>query len=194
MLNGENLASCPASRTTKQTQFINEQVNVMTTEKSYDEKQASEAATFEDEFLSASLWLTTVIFLAVSSLFALISAFFSMINIICNPIHYLTSPYGLYVWNGLAAFFCSLTMIIWSVLYGMNISTNIAITDTLRTVSRYSSDGLAHFGFSFWILIVPIFCHLVNLCLIYYRNYLLQHQPRPPVITVRKNDSTILVY
>jgi hypothetical protein len=158
----------------------------------YDEK--SEAVTFEDEFLSAGLWLTTVIFLALSSLFTLISAFFSMINIMCNPIQYLTSTYGLYVWNGIAAFLCFLTMIFWTSLFGIFLSKNIAITDTLRNVSRYTSDGLAQFGFSFWILIVSIFCHLINIGLVYYRNYLLQHQPKPSVITVHKNDSTILVY
>ena len=167
-------------------------MTAMTMKINYDE--VSEAATFEDEFLSAGLWLTTVIFLALSSLFTLISAFFSMINIICNPIYYLSSTHGLYVWNGIAAFMCSIAMIIWSSLFGIFISKNIAITDTLRTSSRFSSDGLAQFGFSFWILILSIFCHLINIGLVYYRNYLLQHQPKAPVITVHKNDSTILVY
>lgn len=197
LLNGENLASCPASRTKQTTRIrnFNEQVNMTTLSTmkiSYDE--VNEAATFEDEFLSAGLWLTTVIFLALSSLFTLISAFFSMINIICNPVQYLCSTYGLYVWNGIAASFCLLTMVFWSSLFGIFISRNIAVTDTLRTVSRYSSDGLAQFGWSFWILIASIFCHLINIGLVYYRNYLLQHQPKPPVITVHKNDSTILVY
>ncbi|KAL7052548.1 hypothetical protein ACKWTF_004905 [Chironomus riparius] len=194
LLKGENLAICPASRTKQTARNFNEQVNMtaMTMKINYDEM--SEAATFEDEFLSAGLWLTTVIFLALSSLFTLISAFFSMINILCNPISYLSSTHGLYVWNGIAALMCSITMIIYSSLFGIFISKNIAITDTLRTLSRFTSDGLAQFGFSFWILILSIFCHLINIGLVYYRNYLLQHQPKPPVITVHKNDSTILVY
>jgi hypothetical protein len=205
LLNGENLDACPAkkSRKIETKNNFNEQVNADEEEKTkiYDDILNVVAAvgvtttsTYEDEFISAGLWITTVIFLALSSIFALLSAFFSMINILCNPIQMLMSTFGLYIWNGLAAILCSLTMIIWSSQFAIFISKNIAITSTLRTTAHYSSNGFAQLGFSYWILIVSIFCHLINVGLVYYRNYLLEREPKPSVINVSKNDSTIFVY
>jgi hypothetical protein len=141
-------------------------------------------------FLSAGLWLTTVIFMSLSCVLALISGFFSMINIIFNPYRMLTSTFGLYIWNGIAAGLVLLTMIFWLSLHLIFISNNIAIADTLGVDGIYSSDGLATLGFSFWILLVSIFSHLINIALVYYRNYLLQNEPKTSVITVTKNEST----
>ncbi|KAG5677466.1 hypothetical protein PVAND_007224 [Polypedilum vanderplanki] len=131
----------------------------------------------------------------MSSIIALISAFFSMLNILCNPVNLLTSTFGLYIWNGIGASLSAIIMIIWSSFFAISFRKNIAITETLKSTGRYSSDGLANFGFSFWILIASVLCHLINIGLVYYRNYLLQHEPQQPVhIDIHKNDSTILVY
>jgi clarin len=187
-MNDESLASCPESSSAKIRQFT-EQVNATT-----NMNQARASATYESEFLSAGLWLTTVVFLSLTISFAVLSGFFSIVNIWFNPTRFLISAFGLYVWNGIAAGLCVLTMIFWSSLYLIFISNNIGITDTLRNTAHYSSKELAHLGFSFWILFATIFCHLINIALVYYRNFLLQREPRAPVITVSKNDSTILVY
>lgn len=126
--------------------------------------------------------------------FAAISGIFSLFNIFFNPAQLLFSAFGLFVWNGIAAVLCALTMIFWGSLYLIFISQNIAIADTLQSTAHYSSTDLAGLGFSFWILFGTIVLHGVNIGLVYYRNYLLQREPRAPVITVSKNDSTILVY
>lgn len=132
--------------------------------------QSRASAKYEKEFLSAGLWLTTVIFLAATIAFASLSALLSLLNVWWNPVQFLLSVSGLYV------------------------SKNIAITDTLRSVAHYSSTDLASLGFSFWLLFATIACHIVNIGLVYYRNYLLQREPKAPAITVNKNDSTLLVY
>lgn len=49
------------------------------------EFQGATTTSLENEFLSAGLWLTTVIFLALSSFFALLCVFFSMLNIFWRP-------------------------------------------------------------------------------------------------------------
>lgn len=67
-------------------------------------------------------------------------------------------------------------------------ANNIAITDTLTAVNRYSSEGLARLGFSFWIVIVSILCHVANIGLIYYRSIILLHEPKPSVIGLKKED------
>lgn len=166
-----------------------EQVNLTT-----NMNQAKTLAKYENEFLSAGLWLTTVVFLLLTITFASLSGLFSILNIWYNPVQFIFGAHGLYVWNGISLGFCCLTMIFWSSLYGIFISKNIGITDTLRSTAHFSSNGLAHLGFSFWILVVTIVCHLVNVGLVYYRGFLLQREPKAPAITVNKNDSTILVY
>lgn len=156
----------------------NEQVN---------DFQASSSTTLNDEFLSNGLWLSTVILLSLSSLFALIAGFFSMLNIFWSPFRTLTSPFGLYIWNAIAAILVLLTLIFFVSLHLIFITNNIAITDTLRESIRYTSDGLANLGFSFWILLISIICHITNIGLVYYRTYRLQHAPKTSVIAV-KND------
>lgn len=191
LLNDANLMACPES-----TRRFNEQVNNETaaTSSRAHMNQSRASAKHENEFLSAGLWLTTVIFLALTIAFALLSGFFSMINIWCNPYRFLLGVAGLYIWNLAAAALICLTMIFWTSLHLIFLTNNIGITDTLRSAAHYSSNGLASLGYSFWILFATLACHLINIGIIYYRNYLLQREPKPPVITVNKNDSTILVY
>jgi clarin len=186
-MNDESLAICPSASGKKRQP--NEQVNAMT-----NVIQGKATSPYESEFLSAGLWLSTIVFLSMTVAFAVISGLFSVFNIFCNPAQFLFSAFGLYVWNGIAAGLCFLTMIFWGSLYLIFISNNIGISDTLTSTAHYSSNDLAGLGFSYWILLVTLFLHLANIGLIYYRNYLLQREPRAPAITVSKNDSTILVY
>lgn len=179
-LKGETFEQCP-------------QVTAKQTVQNYDVQVYEEESPI-GTFLSAGLWLTTVIFMSLSCVLALISGFFSMINIIFNPYRMLTSTFGLYIWNGIAAGLVLLTMIFWLSLHLIFISNNVAITDTLGVEAIYSSDGLASLGFSYWILLVSIFSHLINIAFVYYRNYLLQNEPKKPVIAVTRSDSTRVNY
>lgn len=178
LLNGEFFKECPISAQ-QNSKGLHEQV---------EEFQAS-SNTLEDEFLSNGLWLSTVIFLSFTCIFALVSGFFSMLNIFWRPYRTLTSVFGLYIWNGIATALCFLTIIFWMSLHLIFITNNIAITDTLRVTTLYTSDGLASLGFSFWILLISIFCHVANMGLVYYRSYRLQHQPKPSVIDIKNKKS-----
>lgn len=89
---------------------------------------------------------------------------------------------------------CLLTMILYGSLFGSSLTNNIGITDTLQSVVTYSSKGLASLGFSFWILIVPILLHSINIGLIVYRQYLIVKDPPINVIPVKKHDTTILLF
>ena len=179
-------------------QQLNEQVKAVTNvnqEKAVTNViQEKASSPYEKEFLSAGLWLSTVVFLSMTIFFAGLSGILALFNIFCNPSQLLLSTVGLYLWNGVTVILCLLTMIFYSSLYFIFISKNIGITDTLSTVAHYSSNDLAGLGFSFWILFATIGLHLGNIGVVYYRNYLLQMEPKAPAITVNKNDSTILVY
>lgn len=156
--------------------------------------QSKASAKYEKEFLSAGLWLTTVVLLWLTISLAGLSALHSFFNVLCNPANDAFGPLGLTWVNGVACASCLLTIIFYSSLYLMFISKNVAISDTLKVIGHYSSADLTSLGYSFWILIASLVLHLANIALIYYRNYLLQREPKPPAITVDKNDSTILVY
>jgi hypothetical protein len=190
-MNDEELANCRESTqkaATSLSQF-NEQVNATSSSSS-----SKSSAEYESEFLSAGLWLSTVVTLALAIAFATLSSFMALLNISWNPVRDLQGVFGLYIWNGLAIALCCLTMVFWGSLHLLFISHNIAITDTLRRIAHYSSSDLASLGFSFWIIFASVACHLVSIALIYCRAKLLQRAPKPPAITVSKNDSTILVY
>lgn len=197
-MNDESLASCPISSSSSKMQQFDEQVKAVTNvnqEKAVTNVNQEKAASpYEKEFLSAGLWLSTVVFLSMTIVFAGISGILAFFNIFYNPSQFLLSTFGLYFWNGVTIALCLLTMIFYSSLFLIFISENIGITDTLSSVAHYSSNDLAGLGFSFWILFVTIAFHLGNIGVVYYRNYLLQREPRAPAITVNKNDSTILVY
>ena len=191
LMNDERLASCPIS-SSKSLQ-INEQVNT-TTSSTMLMNQAKATSKYEEEFLSARMWLITVVLLSVALTFAVISGLLAIGNIWINPVNSLFGVFGLFLLNGIAAALCGLTIVVWGSLYIFFISENIAITDTLTSIGHYSSLELADLGFSFWILFASIACHLINIRILYYRKYLIQREPPAPVITVQKNDATVLVY
>lgn len=62
----------------------------------------------------------------------------------------LFSILGLYIWNGIAIGATVLTLMIWGILYGISLSINIAIPDTLRPTASFNSNGLADLGYSYW--------------------------------------------
>lgn len=103
-----------------------------------------------DGFFSAALHLTTIIFLALTLIFVLVCAIFSIVNVVFNPFQSILSVFGLYIWNGITAGLALLTIILWGSLFAANLSDNIAITDTLRKEARFTSEGLATLGISFW--------------------------------------------
>jgi cellulose synthase/poly-beta-1,6-N-acetylglucosamine synthase-like glycosyltransferase len=177
LLNGGTFKECDS--------IIGRRANI----KAFSEQVKQQSATGEKKFLSAGLWLTTVIFLALSCIFALVSCFFSFLNIFWRPFRTLTSAFGLYIWNLIAAIICLLTMIFWLSLYFIFITNNIAITDTLLIENGYSSKGMSRLGFSFWIMIISICCHIANIGVVYYRNIRLQQEPKTPVIKLKKNES-----
>lgn len=201
-MNDENLADCPVSTRRTAARRFNEQVNTTTT--TFNEtadasswlnmNQMRASAENEREFLSAGLWLTTVIFLALTIAIAALSGIFSLANIWFHPVQFIFGVLGLYIWNGIAIAMCCLTIIFWTSLYLIFITNNIAITETLRANFYFKSTQLTSLGWSFWILFVNIAFHLINIGFIYYRSYLLAREPKAPAITVNKNDSTLLVY
>ncbi|XP_059617269.1 clarin-3-like [Phlebotomus argentipes] len=147
-----------------------------------------------EQFISAALWLATVICLCLTIFFSSMTTVQSLINIISNPIWSIFSVYGLYIWNGLSIAFSAITLILWGSLFATSIRFNIAVRHTLVSGSTLSSDGLASLGFSYWILFGPIVLHAANIGILLWRKWLIEREPPPVAINVAKNDFTILLY
>ncbi|EAU77089.1 AGAP002756-PA [Anopheles gambiae str. PEST] len=145
-------------------------------------------------FINTGLWVSTVVFIGIAISFAAISASFSIINVLFNPIEPVFSVFGLYIWNGVALGSTALCMIMWGALFASTLADNIAITDTLTTQIPYSSDGLASLGVCYWILLLSILLHGLNVGLLLWRKRIVNKEPPPTTIDVDRSDLTIIMY
>lgn len=145
-------------------------------------------------FINTGLWVSTVVFIGIAISFAAISASFSIINVLFNPIEPVFSVFGLYIWNGVALGSTALCMIMWGALFASTLTENIAITDTLTIQIPYSSDGLASLGVCYWILLLSILLHGLNVGLLLWRKRIVNKEPPPTTIDVDRSDLTIIMY
>lgn len=152
--------------------------------KTYAGPQNSEEfeVNYKTQMIPCSQWIMTIIFMALSVICTAILIFHLVLRLLFNK----ASTYGLYVWNTLADIFCVVAIFVWSALFRNSISKNIAVTDSLRMEDNFSSNGLAKLGFSFWILLVPIVCYIINYGLIFYRNHLIQRESRIRVMNTNR--------
>lgn len=96
-------------------------------------------------------WVAAVSFMSLGCTFALVSSGFAALNIFHSPVEPIWGVLGLYIWNGVAAACAALVLIVWGALFGVRLSSNVAVTDTLVAgAGAYVSDGLAAMGYSYW--------------------------------------------
>lgn len=60
------------------------------------------------QLFTFSLWLLTIMSLALAMLFGLISAVFAVINTVVTPVEVITGIAGLYLWNGIGGNGCKI--------------------------------------------------------------------------------------
>lgn len=144
--------------------------------------------------LNAALFLAVDITLSLSILFAVLSAVSSLLNVWCSSPYGMLNVPGLFYINGIVIGLIGFTIVLYGSLYGSYIQKNIAIADTLSKFANYSSEGLADLGYSYWILFFPLLLHIFNIIMLKYRAFLVHRNAPPPVLSIEKNDSTILVY
>ncbi|XP_058454159.1 uncharacterized protein LOC131432079 [Malaya genurostris] len=131
MLNGRKPPECPLSSSRAESSTSSRNI------------ASDSKVTSKSDFINAGMWLTTVIFLGTATAFAGAASSFSIINVLFNPIEPVFSMFGLYIWNGIVIGASLMSMIIWGILFGSQLSENISITDTLTPEAPYSSTGLA---------------------------------------------------
>ncbi|KAG8171415.1 hypothetical protein JTE90_023061 [Oedothorax gibbosus] len=144
------------------------------------------------QLFTFSLWLLTIMSLALAMLFGLISAVFAVINTVVTPVEVITGISGLYLWNGIGALFSAGSVISWAALYYTKLQHNVMTKEELD--QQWISKDKAWFGYSFWFAVVTFVLFSANIIL----TSLAVRQPwekRKPKLSVNKNpEGAIMLY
>merc|ERR1712060_295177 len=98
-------------------------------------------------------------------LFGIISAMMAIINTASNPIEAICHIPGLYLWNGMALFSTLSAIITWMVQFYLRLTHNVLIRE-YKDKGKWSSEGMASFGSSFFLVVIAAVVYLVNLTII----------------------------
>lgn len=143
--------------------------------------------------ISAAFYICLLFIIALQLLFAVTSIVLSLINAIKNPIEPIWGLPGVLGSNGISAILGAIVLLMFGIYWA---------TSTLQDHLAFSFTAvqelipiLRSLGFSYWLILVSIFCSLTNIVLIEVRKYLLEKEPPPPTITIENHsDGTIFLY
>ncbi|XP_052825960.1 clarin-2 isoform X1 [Octopus bimaculoides] len=111
------------------------------------------------------MWITVVILHLLAIVWAVVAAGFTLFNLFGKPIETITGPFGLYVWNGCAASFTLLSIVIFLILFKTSIYDE-NIFQQAEIDSGWRSVGLSHPSWSFYINLGALGCFLLNILLL----------------------------
>ncbi|GFY77574.1 uncharacterized protein TNIN_300851 [Trichonephila inaurata madagascariensis] len=144
------------------------------------------------QLFTFSLWLLTIMCLALAMLFALISAVFAVINTVVTPVEVITGIAGLYLWNGIGALFSAGSVLSWVVQYYTKLQDNVMTKEEID--QQWISKDKAWFGYSFWFAVAAFILFVINIII----TTLAVRQPwekRKPKLTMNKNpEGVIMLY
>ncbi|XP_077992207.1 clarin-3-like [Glandiceps talaboti] len=106
------------------------------------------------------LWISIIVFCCLCIPFGITAAVAAFYNACVVPINMISGVFGLYIWNGVAALFSGVTMVLFIVEYYVN------LIDGIVSVGDYDDNWRnewVHFHYSFW-LVVSAFCLFVINC------------------------------
>ncbi|KAK6622088.1 hypothetical protein RUM44_001895 [Polyplax serrata] len=127
--------------------------------------QVTKLVRSEPEFLMYWAWIGTIGCLLVGLLFSTLCAVFAVLNTATNQYLALLGIPGLYIWNLLAASFQTFSVILWVVQFIQKLQYNVMSREDLD--NRWTSEGMASLGFSFWFVVGAIIVHFGNVLAIY---------------------------
>nr|CAD7454275.1 unnamed protein product [Timema tahoe] len=157
-----------------------------------DAKQDNNTSNTSDRrFINAGIWVGSIVFLAVALFMSLVSAGFGVYNAAFNPIEtYLAVP-GLYIWNGIAACSNLLVLILWGAQFAKVLVENVTYTEVIAGAFK---NNTANLGYSYWLVFVAFILHGVNIGLLLFRKYLIDHETPPETPKIDDNDGLIFIY
>ncbi|XP_076372091.1 clarin-2-like [Tachypleus tridentatus] len=138
------------------------------------------------------LWLFTIICVALSMVFGLVGAIFAVINTVIVPVELITGMVGLYLWNCIGAVASLAAVLSWVVQYYVKLQKNVMTEEEIG--DKWTSEGQARLGSSFWFVIVALVLYVLNIFIIKLaQNHVWEH--RQPKSTTDKNpEGAIMLY
>ncbi|KAK7080840.1 hypothetical protein SK128_020131 [Halocaridina rubra] len=122
----------------------------------------------EPEFMSYGLWAGTIACLVIAMVFAVVGALFAVINTATTPVEAITGVPGLYLWNGMAALFSLICVILWGVQFSLHLTSNVLLYDA---PNGWTTKNMEVLGYSYWLVVVAIVVHIANIVIIYVGTY-----------------------
>ncbi|XP_037816183.1 uncharacterized protein LOC119606691 [Lucilia sericata] len=196
VIHGQDLDPCEQRRFFKAKPYVNDSTTYSHDSTKTSSKHKNTPIQNTPAYISASLYICSVMFLCLAFAFSLTSLICSAINLKWHPVERIFNIFGLFVWNGIAIVGCFWSLAFWSALFGSQLRYNIAITDTLRQQLKFTSEGYASLGYSYYLVIVIMVLHIINLVLLFIRNYSISKQPHqvPNNITIDDTDARLEFY
>uniref|UniRef100_A0A0K8S9F7 Clarin-3 n=1 Tax=Lygus hesperus TaxID=30085 RepID=A0A0K8S9F7_LYGHE len=136
-----------------------------------------------------SYWLGTVCCMAAGIVFSSLSAVLAVVNSATTPIWTITGVPGLYLWNIVSIIFQSGAVALWVTLYFRKLQFSIMTSD-----DRWSTEGRAFFGLSFWLVVASIGVQIINVIFIYSATSDMRQKKKAakPVIEEKTNGAIML--
>jgi len=119
----------------------------------------------ERSFLIYELYIATIATVCGGIFFGIISAMMAIVNTASNPIEAICHVPGLYLWNSIALFSSLAAVVTWVVQYYLRLTHNVMVREA-RDQGLWSSEGMAQFGFSFYLVVIAAVIFLVNIIII----------------------------
>merc|ERR1711936_137808 len=119
----------------------------------------------ERTFLIYELYIATIATVCGGIFFGIISAMMAIVNTASNPIEAICHIPGLYLWNSIALFSTLSAVVTWMVQFYLRLTHNVLIRE-YKLKGKWSSEGMASFGSSFWLVVIAAVVYLVNITII----------------------------
>jgi len=119
----------------------------------------------ERTFLLYELYIATIALVSSAIFFGIFAALLAIVNTAYNPIEAICHVPGLYVSNGLALATNLGAVVTWMVQFYLKLTHNALIRED-RDDGRWNSEGMAVFGYSFWLCVLACVCFLLNIIII----------------------------
>lgn len=123
------------------------------------------------------LYIATIATVCGAIFFGIVSAMMAIVNTASNPIEAICHVPGLYLWNGIALTSSLASVVTWMVQFYLKLTHNVLVREN-KDEGMWSSEGMAVFGFSFWMVVIAAVIFLGNMLII-------RHATRDPY-SVRK--------
>ncbi len=112
-----------------------------------------------------TLWISTILSCSLAVFTTIICVLLAMLNVFLTPNKIINGPNSLYLWNFITSFFHFLSILMFTLLFYLNIRNNVLTKDQLE--SGWTSANRAHLSWSFYVLSASFVLTLLNFFLIY---------------------------